>query len=798
MKKNFEPFLLAASLFLLSPFAVPSAAQSASPAPNAQLAGRELNARVEALLKQMTLEEKIGQTVQYSAGFATGPAGSKLSYEELVQRGQIGSLLNVTGAEQTNRLQHIAVEKSRLHIPLLFGMDVIHGDRTTFPVPLGLAASWDPKLVAGVARTSAVEARADGIPWVFSPMVDIARDARWGRIVESAGEDPFLGSAIARGWVEGYQQNDLSKPDSVAVSVKHFAAYGAAIAGRDYNATDMSDITLRQVYLPPYHAAVEAGAATMMSSFNSINGVPATANPYIMTQILRKEWGFQGFVVSDWGAVSELLNHAIGPDGATVARKALEAGVDMDMEGNLYGTTIAAQVRSGQIPEPVVDEAVRRILRVKFALGLFENPYTPVTPAYEPTKENRAQARAVGAETIVLLKNDPVEGVGSLLPLGKYAKTVALIGPLADSAKEMLGSWGALGDAKFAISLRQALQERLGDHLLYALGCEVLAGNDANVLRHVSFIDQPNPPSSEVTEAVPDDAKTIAEAVETAKKADVAILALGESADWMTGEASSRAHLDLPGSQEKLLEAVAATGKPVILIMFTGRPNAVKWAGAHVPAIVEAWFPGMEGGHAVADILFGDVNPSAKSPVSFPRATGQEPLYYAQMPTGRPAAHVDLSHLPTNAPEKFVSRYIDEENSALFPFGWGLSYTRFSYSQPAVNKAQVSLADVAQGHGPGLTVGVDVSNTGSMAGTEVVQLYLRNTSSSVEQPVRELKGFARVTLAPGETKHVDFPLGFDELSFYNVESKRVVEPTTYKIFVGGSSLASKETSFEVR
>jgi beta-glucosidase len=801
MKKSFKPVLLAATLLCLTSlfsdsFALLAAAQSV-PAPNAQLAGHDLNARVEKLLKQMTLEEKIGQTVQYSAGFATGPQSSKLSYGELTQQGAIGSMLNVLGAEKTNYYQHIAVDKSRLHIPLLFGHDVIHGEHTIFPVPLGLASSWDPKLIEGVAHTSAIEARADGIPWVFSPMVDIARDARWGRIVESAGEDPYLGSAIARGWVKGYQQGDLSKPDSVAVSVKHFAAYGAAIAGRDYNAVDMSDITLRQVYLPPYHAAVDAGAATLMSSFNSINGVPATANSYIQTQILRKEWGFDGFVVSDWGAVSELLNHAIGPDGATVARKALEAGVDMDMEGNLYATTIAAQVRSGVIPESVVDEAVRRILRVKIALGLFEHPYTQVTPPYEPTAENRAQARAVGAETIVLLKNDPIEGMGSLLPLAKSAKTVALIGPLADSAKDMLGSWSALGDPKFAISLRQALQERLGDHLLYAKGCEVLAGNDANILRHVSFIDQEHPPSPEVTEAVPDDNKTIAEAVETAKKADVAILALGESADWMTGEASSRAHLGLPGNQEHLLEAVAATGKPVILILFTGRPSEIKWAGAHIPAILEAWFPGMEGGHAVADVLFGDVNPSAKLTTSFPRAVGQEPLYYAQMPTGRPA-HGDLSHIPANAAEKFISRYLDEDNSALFPFGWGLSYTRFSYTQPTVNKAQVALQEVAAGHGPGLTVGVDVRNTGNVAGTEVVQLYLRNTSASVEQPLRELKGFARVTLAPGESKHVDFPLGFEELSFYNVESKRVVEPTTYKVFVGGSSLASKETSFEVK
>jgi len=803
MEKTFDRFILPISLLCFSglslSFSTTSlhAQDSQRSVPNAQLAGHDLNARVEALLKKMTLEEKIGQTVQYSAGFATGPAGAKVSYDELTQQGKIGSMLNVYGSDKTNHYQHIAMEQSRLHIPILFGQDVIHGMHTTFPVPLALSSSWDTKLIEGVARTSAVEARAEGIAWAFSPMVDIARDARWGRIVESAGEDPYLGSAIARAWVQGYQQGDLTKPDSVAASVKHFAAYGAAIAGRDYNSTDMSDITLRQVYLPPYHAAVDAGVATVMSSFNSINGVPGTANPYTLTQILRKEWHFDGLVVSDWGAVGELLNHAIGPDGATVARKALTAGVDMDMEGNLYGTTIAAQVRSGKIPESVVDEAVRRILRVKFALGLFEHPYTPVTAPYAPTNVNRKQAREVADETIVLLKNDPVEGHGALLPLGKFAKTVALIGPLADSAKDMLGSWGALGDPKFAISLRQALQERLGDHLLYAVGCGVLTGNDEKVLQHVSFIDQDPAKNTAQNDAVPDDAKSIAEAVETAKKADVAILALGESADWMTGEASSRTHLDLPGNQEQLLEAVAATGKPVVLVLFTGRPSEIKWAGTHLPAIVEAWFPGIEGGHAVADVLFGDVNPSAKLTTSFPRAVGQEPLYYAQMPTGRPA-HGDLSHMPSNAAEKFISRYIDEENSALFPFGWGLSYTRFSYGQPVVNKAEVPLKDVAEGRAPALNVSVDVRNTGSVAGTEVVQLYLRNTSASVEQPVRELKGFARVALGPSESKHVEFPLGFDELSFYNVESKRVIEPTTYKVFVGGSSLASAEASFEVK
>jgi beta-glucosidase len=800
MKKSFE---LAPALSLLtlcfsltgptpvlaqSGSAQPSvSAPNAATAPNAQLTGKELNARVEKLLKQMTLEEKIGQTVQYSAGFATGPAGGKISYDELTERGAVGSLFNVTGAEHTNHYQHIAVEKSRLHIPLMFGLDVIHGDHTTFPVPLALASSWDPALIEGVARTAAVEARADGLSWVFSPMVDIARDARWGRIVESSGEDPYLGSAIARGWVKGYQQGDLSRPDSVAVSVKHFAAYGAAIAGRDYNAVEMSDLMLRQVYLPPYKAAVDAGAATIMSSFNSINGVPASANPYTLTQILRKEWHFDGFVVSDWGSVAELLNHAIGPDGATVARKALTAGVDMDMEGNLYATTIAAQVRSGVIPESVVDEAARRILRVKFALGLFDHPYTAVTPEYAPTAANRAQARAVGAETIVLLKNDPIEGIGALLPLNKNAKTIALIGPLANSPQDMLGSWSAQGEARFAVSLRQAMQERLADHLLYAPGCGVLSGQD-----ELTILTDGNPAK---TVAQPDDSKTIAEAVETAKKADVAILALGESADWMTGEATSRAHLGLPGRQEELLEAVVATGKPVILVLFTGRPSEIKWAGAHVPAIVNAWFPGLEGGHAITDVLFGDVNPSAKLPVSFPRAVGQEPLYYAQTPTGRPAPG-NSTHLPANGPEKYVSRYIDEENSALFPFGWGLSYTRFSYSQPTVSKAQIALQDAA--HSDVLTASVTVRNSGSIAGTEVVQLYLRNTSASVEQPVRELKGFQRVTLAPGESKTVEFPLGFDELSFYNVESKRVVEPTTYKVWLGGSSLASAETSFEVR
>ena len=778
-------------LLLAVPALVCAHAQS-SPTPNPQLASKDIDGRVEALLKQMTLEEKIGQTVQYSAGFATGPSASKLTYDELVAKGQVGSMLNVVGADRTNHYQHIAMEKSRLHIPIIFGLDVIHGHRTTFPVPLAVAASWDPEAAETVARLGAAEARADGVTWVFSPMVDIARDPRWGRIIESNGEDPYLSSALARAWVKGYQQGDLSKSDSVAACVKHFAAYGAAIAGRDYNAADMSEITLRQIYLKPYHAAVDAGVATVMTSFNTINGIPATADPFTLTQILRKEWRFDGFVVSDWGAVGELKNHSIG-DGPTVARKALEAGTDMDMEGDLYGTVLAGQIRSGKIPESVVDEAVRRILRVKFALGLFDHPYTNVGPAYTATAEKRAIARKVADETMVLLKNDPVEGVGALLPLSEKTKTVALIGPMADDAVDLIGAWTVTGNPKDVITLKTALSERLGDKLLYAPGCGLLTGQDENVLNSVSFTGTATPT---VSQPLPDDEQMISEAVATARKADVSILALGEPTNWMEGEASSRVHLGFTGNQEKLLEAVVANGKPVILVVLAGRPLELTWAAEHVPAILEAWSPGIEAGPAVTDILFGDVNPSGKLPSSFPRAVGQEPLYYAQMPTGRPATG-DLSHLPANSDEKFVSRYLDEENSALFPFGWGLSYTRFSYTNPTVDHAEVPIRTVVDDHQPVVSVSVDVKNTGTVQGAEVVQLYIRNTAASVEQPVRELKGFKRITLAPGETKHITFPLGFDELNFYNVDLKKTVEPTIYKIWVGGSSLATAETSLNI-
>jgi beta-glucosidase len=466
----------------------------------------------------------------------------------------------------------------------------------------------------------------------------------------------------------------------------------------------------------------------------------------------------------------------------------------MDMEGNLYGTVIADQVRAGKIPESVVDEAVRRVLRVKFLLGLFDHPYTTVGPAYKPTPEDRAAARTVANETLVLLKNDPVKGMGTLLPLAAKTKKVALIGPMADNQADLLGAWAVTGDPKYVVTLRSALAERLGDRLLYAEGCGLLSGEDANVLKRVNFT---GPTTADEHLPIPDDAKTIAEAVETARKADVVILALGEPTNWMEGEASSRTTLGFTGAQQQLLEAIVATGKPVTLVVLAARPLELTWAANHVPVILEAWSPGVEGGHAVVDVLFGDVNPSGKLPASLPRAVGQEPLYYAQLPTGRPA-HGDLSHMPRDGGEKFMSRYVDEENSALFPFGWGLSYTEFAYSQPTISRAEVPLRELlASEHKAAVMVGVDVKNTGSAAGTEVVQLYIRNTAASVEQPVRELKGFARVTLAPDETKHVDFPLGFDELNFYNAEIKRTVEPTTYRIWVGGSSHATAEIGLKL-
>jgi beta-glucosidase len=782
MKTSYSPLaifrlaaLSAVTLYAASSYAAAkhplTPAPATAPHPNAQLTGKELDRKVETLLSSMTLAEKAGQLNQFTAGVATGPGTHRENYDLMIEKGELGSLLNVIDAATSNHYQHIAMEKSRLHIPLLFGLDVVHGDRTTFPVPLGLAASFDPDLVAQTAHMAAAESRTDGVNWVFSPMVDIARDARWGRIIEGAGEDPYLGSAMARAYVRGYQGNDLSAPDAVAACVKHFAAYGAPVAGRDYNAVDMSENTLRQTYLPTYKAAIDAGAATVMSSFNSLNGVPASANPFTLTQVLRKEWGFDGLVVSDYGAVSELLNHAIAADGAEAAKKSLSAGVDMDMEGDLFLTRIPALVQSGQLPQSVVDEAVRRILRVKFAMGLFDHPYAPDNAApYKATEEKRALARKAAEESFVLLRNEALQGSGPVLPLKSSVKSVAVIGPLADSHPDMLGSWAALGNEKDTVTLREALTARLPQRsVTYAKGTDFLGTSDAG----------------------------FAEAIEAAKKSDVTVVALGESRDD-TGEASSKTHLGLPGNQEQLLEAVVATGKPVVLVIFSGRPLAIPWAASHVPAIVEAWFPGVEAGTALVETLFGkdknggDANFSGKLPVEFPQSVGQEPLYYAQLPTGRPAGDADLTHPPTNAEEKYLSRYIDETNAPVYPFGWGLSYAHFSYSPVTVKHTMGSSTEVGK-----IEVGVDVTNTSSVAGTETVQLYVRDMVASVEQPLRELKGFQRVTLAPGEQKHVSFTLGFDDLAFYNVDLKKVVEPGAFKVWVGGSSVAKDEGEFTV-
>lgn len=751
---------------------------SAPAVPNTQLTDKDLNKKVDALLSKMTLEEKVGQLVQFSSGAPTGPGTGRENYDTMIANGQVGSLLNVADAKKANAFQHIAVEKSRLHIPLIYGFDVIHGYRTVFPVPLGMASSFDPAMVQATARMAAQEASADGIRWVFSPMVDIARDARWGRIVESSGESPFLGSAMARAYVQGYQGTSLSNPDSVAACVKHFAAYGAVIAGRDYNAVDMSDVMLRQVYLPPYEAAVQAGAATVMSSFNPLNSVPATADRYTLTDILRKEWNFGGFVVSDWGAVGELVAHGVALDNAAAAQKAILAGLDMDMESGAFHERLVSLVRTGAVPEAVIDEAVKRVLRVKYALGVFDHPYVDENAKpYQATPANRDLARKAAEESIVLLQNNAKEGQPKLLPVSPHVKSIALIGPLADAPGQMLGSWGGQGNPADAVSLRTSLEQRMkarGGKVLYAEGTKFLTQSQDG----------------------------FAAARQAAQQSDLVVLALGEDAPAMTGEAASRAHLDLPGNQEQLLESIVATGKPVVLILFSGRPLVLNWAAKNVPAIMEAWYPGIEAGPALANILFGDTNPSGKLPVSFPRAVGQEPLYLAQFPTGRPATGVDLSHPPTNGEEKYLSRYIDVRNSPLYPFGHGLSYTQFAYSPVTLNTATVPLAQLMSAPNQGTTqtpieATATVRNTGAVAGSEVVQLYLRIRGASVEEPVRSLRGFQRVTLKPGESKKVTFPLGFKELSFINARSQRVVEAVDYKVYIGGSSQATQAASFKV-
>jgi beta-glucosidase len=762
----------------------PALAQLSQVAPsNPQLASPQIEQEVDALLKQMTLDEKIGQLVQYSATEAhpaptpgnttaalnvnpPGPGGVD-SYA-LAQKGKLGSMLNTVGQGLTNHFQHAAVDDTRLHIPLLFGADVIHGFRTIFPVPLATASSWDPALITDLAHMAATEARTAGVNWIYSPMVDIARDARWGRCTEGAGEDPYLGSAIARAYIRGYQGDSLSRPDSVAASVKHFAAYGAAEAGRDYNTTDMSELQLRQIYLPPYHAAVEAGAATVMSSFNSLNGVPATANPFLLQTVLRDEWGFNGLVVSDYTAVMELTHHGIALDAAVASEKALIAGVDIDMMSHYYDAALPALVKSGRVPIPMVDEAVRRVLRVKFALGLFDHPFTQGPEVTGAVAEHRSLVRRAAEESFVLLQNNPAPQQ-TLLPLAETTKRISLIGPLADDANDMVGAWSGANNFGDVRTLRGTMAERAqqsGAVLTYAKGTEISGTSDSG----------------------------FAAAIAAAQNSDIAILALGESSE-MSGEAASRAHLDLPGNQQQLLEAVVATGKPVVLLIFSGRPLVLDWAAQHVSAIMEVWFPGVETGPAIVDTLFGDVAPSGKLTMSFPRAVGQEPLYYNQLPTGRPIQHADPAH-PGYVEMKYVSRYLDVPNDALFPFGYGLTYSTFAYSDVSLSTESISSASLMRDKKTQpVVVTATVSNTGKRRATEIVQCYVNIRGASTEQPVRNLKGFTRVTLDPGQSQTVHFPLGFGELSFFNVKAQQVVEPADYTVYIGGSSTASNAAHF---
>ncbi len=702
--------------------------------------------RINLLLARMTLAEKLGQLQQLD-GEANGNA--RPEHLELVRQGLLGSTLNVRGAARTNQLQRIAVNESRLKIPMIFGFDVIHGYRTVFPIPLGEAASWDPGAAERAAAIAAAESRAAGVHWTFAPMVDIARDPRWGRIAEGSGEDPYLGAAMARARVLGFQGRDYSASNKVVATAKHWVAYGAAEAGRDYNTTDVSERNLREIYFPPFKAAVDAGVGTFMSAFNDLNGVPTSANPYTLTKVLRGEWKFDGFVVSDYTSVEELINHGVAANGKEAAREAINAGVDMEMVSRLYNKHGGELLKERQVSLRTIDEAVRRILRIKFRLGLFDKPY--VDEAREGAtifnSGNVAAARELAARSMVLLKNE-----NNTLPLNKAVRSIALIGPLADSKKDMLGSWTGDGNPEDAVTLIQGIRSKVPQAKI----------------NHVTGCDVP----CEKTDGFDD-------AVKAARSSDVVILAVGESAE-MSGEAASRSSLDLPGRQLDLVKAVQATGKPVVIVLMNGRPLTINWMAEHSAAILETWFAGTQAGNAIADVIFGDVNPGGKLPVTFPRAVGQIPLYYNHMNTGR----------PPDEKNKYTSKYLDVAGTPLFPFGFGLSYTQFKITNLALSNRRIRPAGK-------VTVSVDVENVGRRAGDEVVQLYIRDLAASVTRPVKELKGFQRITLQPGEKKRVEFTLGPKELGFYNRSMSFVVEPGEFKVMVGSSSEDLIEAKFVV-
>ena len=740
---------------LLAAMLLAPAAWSAPPAPRTSAGGPDAErAFVDALMARMTLAEKLGQLNQPpGVGNNTGPAAMAGS-EDQVRQGQIGSWLGTRGAELTCRLQRIAVQESRLGIPLLFAYDVIHGMRTIFPVPLGEASSFDPEEVRNAARIAAVEATAHGVHWTYAPMVDIARDPRWGRIVEGSGEDPYLGSVLAAARVRGFQGDDLAAPDTLLATAKHFVAYGAAEGGRDYDVADISERSLHEVYLPPFKAAVDAGAQSIMASFNEVAGVPMHAHRPLIQDLLRGEWGWDGVLVSDYTGVMELMPHGVAGTRGEAGRLALRAGVDVDMVSAIYLEDLPAVIEAGRVPMAEVDASVRRVLNAKFRLGLFEDPYRYCKDgarqqAMTLTAGHRAAARRSAQKSMVLLENE-----GGVLPLSRSLRTLAVIGPLADEPWAMLGNWVGIGRPEDAVTPLAALREALGaqTELIVAKGAAIDDGDRSGF-----------------------DA-----AVRAARQADAVLMFLGEHPE-MSAEANNRTSLDLPGVQEQLALAVAATGKPVVAVLLNGRPLSTGALQGKVPAILEAWFPGVEGGNALVDVLFGDVNPSGKLPVTVPRNVGQVPIYHARRNTGRPPAEDN----------RFSSKYLDVHWTPLYPFGHGLSYTRFEYAPPRLASAQVAAADPRQ------SVRVRVTNAGPRAGAEVVQLYLRDDVASVTRPVRELRGFQRVELQPGESREVEFTLGFEDLSLYDADMRRVVEPGTFTVFAGGSSEATQSARFEV-
>ncbi|MFT4256625.1 MAG: glycoside hydrolase family 3 N-terminal domain-containing protein [Pseudoxanthomonas sp.] len=712
---------------------------------------------IEALLAKMTPEEKFGQLNQPPGPDAnTGPKAEAAGMDA-VRKGAVGSYLGVMGAERTCRYQRVAVEESRLGIPLLFGYDVIHGFRTIFPQPLGMAATFDPDAVERAARIAASEASAHGIHWTYAPMVDVARDPRWGRISEGAGEDPYLGSALAVASVRGFQGERPGEDGTVLATAKHFVAYGAAEAGRDYNIADLSERSLREVYLPPFKAAIGAGVGTVMAAFNEVNGVPMHANGALIDEVMRKQWGFDGVVVSDYTGIMELTRHGTAADEPAAGVQGLQAGVDIDMVSDIYRKHGPQLLREGKLDMATVDASVRRVLRAKYRLGLFAEPYRYCADASREqartlTAEHRQAAREIARESLVLLKNEK-----SVLPLSKNIGTVAVIGPLADSPRDLIGNWAGAGRAEDAVTPLQALREALGEaRVAYAQGTTIAGGDTSGF-----------------------DA-----AVAAAKQADVVLLFLGEAQN-MSGEAKSRTSLDLPGVQQQLAEAVAATGKPVAAVVFSGRPLTIAPLDKTVPAILAAWFPGTEGGHAIADVVFGDANPAGRLPASLPRNVGQIPIYHAHRNTGRPVTFDAKGN-----PGEYTSHYLDVANTPLYPFGHGLSYTSFRYGGLKVKQPKLRTGATQQ-------VEVTVTNTGKRAGDEVVQLYLRDDVASVTRPVRELRGFRRVHLQAGESRMLAFELKPEDLSFYNARLEKVTEPGMFTVFAGGSSEAALQAKFEL-